>query len=80
VTGLEQAVESIRSRLTPGFVEAQVRELLRQGKDVGGGINAFRLIQHWLGALAKEDAQVSHRSYEMVRRPARHGVGPLAVI
>jgi hypothetical protein len=25
---------------------------------VGGGINAFRLIQHWLGALAKEDARV----------------------
>jgi hypothetical protein len=55
---LERAVETLRSRLTPGFVEAQVRALLRQGEDVGGGVNAFRLIQHWLGALATSDAAV----------------------
>ena len=55
---LEQAVESLQSRLTPSFVEAQVRELLRQGEDVGGGINAFRLIKHWLGSLAKNDVVV----------------------
>ena len=55
---LEQTVESLQSRLTPSFVEGQVRELLRQGEDVGGGVNAFRLIQHWLGALAENDAQV----------------------
>jgi hypothetical protein len=58
VTELEQTVESIRSRLTPSFVETQVRDLLRQGEDVGGGINAFRLIKHWLGAPAGDDAQV----------------------
>ena len=46
---LERTVESLQLRLTPGFVEAQVRELLRQGEDVGGGVNAFRLIQHLLG-------------------------------
>ena len=55
---LEQAVESLQSRLTPSFVEAQVRELLRQGEDVGGGINAFRLIKHWLGSLAENDVVV----------------------
>ena len=55
---LKQAVESLQPRLTSDFVEAQVRELLRQGEDVGGGVNAFRLIVHWLGALAKDDAQV----------------------
>jgi hypothetical protein len=55
---LEQAVESLQSRLTPGFVEAQVGELLRQGEDVGGGVNAFRLIKHWLGALADNDVVV----------------------
>jgi hypothetical protein len=58
VIELEQTVESLQSRLTPSFVEGQVRELLRQGEDVGGGVNAFRLIQHWLGALAEDDAQV----------------------
>ena len=52
---LEQAVESLQSRLTPSFVEAQVRELLRQGEDVGGGINALRLIRYWLGSLAEND-------------------------
>ena len=55
---LEQAVESLQSRLTPSFVKAQVRELLRQGEDVGGGINAFRLIKHWLGSLAENDVVV----------------------
>ena len=55
---LERAVESIQSKVTPGFVEVQVRELLRQGEDIGGGINAFRLVKHWLGALADNDAQV----------------------
>ena len=56
---LKQAVESLRGRLTPDFVEAQVRELLRQGEDVGGGVNAFRLIAHLLGGVAKSDEQVT---------------------
>ena len=56
---LMEAVESLRSRVTPAFVEAQVRELLRQGEDVGGGVNAFRLIKHLLGGAASTDAQVT---------------------
>lgn len=56
---LEQAVESLQARLTPEFVEAQVRELLRQGEDVGGGINALRLIRHWLGPLGEKDVQAT---------------------
>jgi hypothetical protein len=55
---LKQAVVSLQSRLTPTFVEAEVRDLLRQGEDVGGGINAFRLIRHWLGMLAENDVAV----------------------
>jgi len=55
---LEQAVESLQSRLTPSFVETQVRELVRQGEDVGGGVNALRLIKHWLGSLAENDVVV----------------------
>jgi hypothetical protein len=56
---LRRAVESLRARLTPGFIEAQVRELLRQGEDVGGGVNAFRLIRHLLGGVAGSDEQVT---------------------
>ena len=55
---LEQTIESLQPRLTPSFVEGQVRELLRQGEDVGGGVNAFRLIKHWLGSLAENDVVV----------------------
>ena len=55
---LREAVESLQSRMTPDFVEAQVRDLLRQGEDVGGGVNAFRLIKYWLGSLAENDVVV----------------------
>lgn len=63
---LNRFVESLLARLTPDFVEAEVRALLRQGEDVGGGVNAFRLIRHWLGALAGDDAGV-RRAYERIR-------------
>jgi len=55
---LEQAVESLEARLTPAYVRAQVSELLREGEDVGGGVNAFRLMQHLLGEAAERDEQV----------------------
>ena len=63
---LEHAVESLQSRLTPSFVEAQVHALVRQGEDVGGGVNAFRLIKHWLGALAENDVVV-RQAYDRLK-------------
>lgn len=63
---LEQTIASLLDRLTPDFAEAEVRALLRQGEDVGGGVNAFRLIRHWLGALAGDDTSV-RRVYERIR-------------
>ncbi|MBN1137854.1 MAG: hypothetical protein JXM73_14795 [Anaerolineae bacterium] len=63
---LQEVVESLRSRMTPDFAEAQVRELLRQDEDVGGGVNAFRLIKHWLGALAENDVAVRW-AYEQLK-------------
>jgi len=56
---LGEVVESLQSRMTPDFVEAQVRELLRQGEDVGGGVNALRLIRYWLGPLGENDVQAT---------------------
>jgi hypothetical protein len=56
---LREVVESLQSRMTPDFVEAQVRELLRQGEDVGGGVNALRLIRYWLGPLGENNVQVT---------------------
>jgi hypothetical protein len=66
VSELEQAVELLRYKLTPAYVEAQVGELLRQGEDVGGGINAFRLMRHLLGEAAGSDEQVTW-AYERLK-------------
>ena len=56
---LRQQIEELRSRLTPAFVEEAVRALLRQGEDVGGGINAFRLVKHLLGNPRLRDVEVT---------------------
>jgi hypothetical protein len=45
---LGQQVETLLPKLTPSLVEDAVRALLRQGEDVGGGINAIRLVKHLL--------------------------------
>ena len=63
---LVEAVELLQPKLTPDYVEGQVRELLRQGQDVGGGINAFRLIKHLLGSLGEGDEQVQW-AYERLK-------------
>jgi hypothetical protein len=67
---LSQIVESLQAGLTPEYVEAQVRALLRQGEDVGGGVNAFRLIKHWLGSLAASDVVV-RQAYDQLKPALR---------
>ena len=56
---LGQQVEALQAKLTPSFVESAVRALLRQGEDVGGGINAIRLVKHLLGEPQLRDAEVT---------------------
>jgi hypothetical protein len=56
---LAQQVEALRSRLTPAFVEEAVRTLLREGEDVGGGVNAIRLAKHMLGAPQMRDVEAT---------------------
>jgi hypothetical protein len=55
---LRPQVEELQARLTPAFIEDAVRALLRQGEDVGGGINAFRLVKHLLGNPQSRDVEV----------------------
>lgn len=55
---LRAQVEALKSRLTPAFVEEAVRELLRQGEDVGGGVNLHRLVKHLLGTPQMRDVEV----------------------
>jgi len=54
---LGQQIEEIQSQLTPAFIEDTVRTLLRQGEDVGGGINAIRLVKHLLGNPQMRDIE-----------------------
>jgi hypothetical protein len=54
---LGQQVEDLKPRLTPSFVEGAVRVLLRQGEDVGGGVNAIRLVKHLLGNPQVRDVE-----------------------
>ena len=54
---LRQQTEELEPQLNPAFVEKAVRALMRQGEDVGGGINATRLVRHLLGNPQLNDAQ-----------------------
>jgi hypothetical protein len=54
---LGQQVEALQAKLTPSFVESAVRALLRQGEDVGGGVNAIRLVKHLLGKPQLRDVE-----------------------
>jgi len=56
---LRQQVEALKRQLTPAFVEGAVGALLRQGEDIGGGINAFRLVKHLLGNPQLRDVEVT---------------------
>ena len=67
---LRQVVGALRSRLTPGFVEAQVRDLLRQGEDVGGGINAIRLVRYLLGDVTQSTDETT-RAYDQLKPALR---------
>jgi hypothetical protein len=56
---LRRQIEELQPRLTPAFVEEEVRALLYQGEDVGGGVNAFRLVKHLLGNPRLRDVEVT---------------------
>jgi hypothetical protein len=54
---LGQQVDELRTQLTPAFVEEAVRTLLRQGEDVGGGVNAHRLVKYLLDSPQLRDVE-----------------------
>lgn len=63
---LREQVESLKPRLTPAFVDEAVRSLMRQGEDVGGGVNAMRLVKHWLGDSPLQDVELVW-AYEVLK-------------
>jgi len=66
MTALHDRVSEIRAEMTPARVEELIRELLRQGEDVGGGINAIRLVRHLLGDLVAGDVEATW-AYERLK-------------
>ncbi len=73
MSALHDRVTEIQAKLTPAQVEAIVRELLRQGEDVGGGINAIRLVRHLLGDLAAGDVEAMW-AYERLKPTLAHAL------
>jgi hypothetical protein len=55
---LRQKVEEVASRATPATLEEAVETLLREGEDLGGGINANRLVKFLLDDPQMEDEDV----------------------
>ena len=55
---LRQKVEEVESRATPASLEQAVETLLQEGEDVGGGINADRLVKYLLDDPQMEDEDV----------------------
>ena len=56
---LGQQVGALLPKLTPPFVEDAVCALLDQGEDVGGGVNAIRLVKHLLSEPQLRDVEAT---------------------
>ena len=56
---LQERVQGAESRATPGGLERAARELLREGEDAGGGINADRLVRFLLDDPSLPDEAVA---------------------
>lgn len=55
---LRQQVQDLLLKLTPAFLDEAVSNLIRQqGEDVGGGVNAVRLVKHLLGDPQLRDVE-----------------------
>ena len=73
---LKQRIERLAATIDAALVEQALRELLRQGEDVGGGINAFRLIRHLLGGLPLTDVEITW-AYRYLKPPVKAAIEQL---
>jgi hypothetical protein len=70
---LQQRVAALVPQLTPDVIAAQVDMLLRQGQDVGGGVNAIRLVGQLLALPAQQDAELTW-AYEQLKPALRNAL------
>jgi len=54
---LASRVRELQDRMTPAVVEQASLALMAQGEDIGGGVNALRLVKHLLDEPALADAR-----------------------
>lgn len=71
---LRERVEDAESRATPARLEQAVRALLLEGEDVGGGINADRLVKFLLEDPRMADEDVA-RAYDRLKPAFRAAFG-----
>jgi hypothetical protein len=50
-------MEAVRASLTAESLRSVCDELIAQGEDVAGGVNAFRIVRRLLGEPALSDAE-----------------------
>jgi hypothetical protein len=73
---LAQQIEALQSDLAPPLVENAVRTLLREGEDVGGGVNAIRLVKHLLGTPQLRDVKATW-AYDRLRPTLRRALAQI---
>ncbi|MDY7040701.1 MAG: hypothetical protein SVX38_07550 [Chloroflexota bacterium] len=55
---LKRKIERLATTIDVPLVEQSLRELLREGEDIGGGINSFRLVKHLLRDQSLTDVEL----------------------
>jgi hypothetical protein len=67
---LQRRVEELYTQLTSDLVQDAVRALLRQGEDVGGGVNAIRMVKYLLDQPQLRDVEATW-AYERLKPALR---------
>jgi len=65
---LKKRVEQTAAAIDAALIEKALRELMREGEDVGGGINAFRLVRYLLREENLSDVEVTW-AYRYIKPP-----------
>jgi hypothetical protein len=63
---LTKSVEMFLQNLTPKFLEKEIWKLLRTSPDRDGGIDAYRLVRHFLRSPGMDDIQTTW-AYQRIR-------------
>ena len=63
---LARSIETFLQNLTPAFLEKEIWGLLRTSPDRDGGIDAYRLVRHFLGKPDLDDVKTTW-AYQRIR-------------